>query len=72
MAKNDIKKRFGKRIRDLRKQQGLSQEGLADAIGIHRTYIGAVERGEQNISIENIERIAKELNVSLSDLFKRL
>jgi len=67
-----IRKAFGKRVRYLRKAKGLSQEALADNAGLHRTYIGSVERGEQNISIDNIQRIAKALKVKLSVLFDEL
>ena len=55
---------FGRRVRVLRQEQGLSQEALADLVGIHRTYIGSVERGERNISLDNINAIADTLGVS--------
>ena len=64
-----IRKAFGKRVRELRKQQSYSQEQLADKAGLHRTYLGSIERGEQNVSIDNIAKIAKALRVSLSQLF---
>jgi len=67
---NTLRKKFGMRVRDLRKQLGLSQEELGFKSNIHRTYIGAVERGEQNVSLDNIGRIAKHLKVTLSELFK--
>jgi transcriptional regulator with XRE-family HTH domain len=65
----NIKIKFGNRVRILRKEKGLSQEALADRCGIHRTYIGGIERGERNVSLENIEKIAKALGVSISSLF---
>lgn len=65
-----LRTKFGNRVRELRKQLGLSQEELGFKSNIHRTYIGAVERGEQNVSLDNIGRIAKHLKVSLSELFK--
>lgn len=68
----DIRYSFGQRVRDLRERQGLSQEDLGMKAKIHRTYIGSVERGEQNVSIINIERIARALGVSLQELFRRL
>lgn len=66
---NDIRMVFGHRVRSLRKHQGLSQEQLALRCGLDRTYVGAVERGERNISILNIEKIAHALDVPLKDLF---
>jgi transcriptional regulator with XRE-family HTH domain len=59
MAGNSILKAFGRRVRELRLERGYSQEPFADAIGLHRTYIGAIERGEQNVSLNHIARIAK-------------
>lgn len=59
---------LGKRIRQIRKEQGYSQESLAEAVGLHRTYIGAIERGEQNVSIDNITKIARKLKVKVSSL----
>lgn len=64
----DIKKQVGERIRNLRKEQGLSQEDLGAKADLHYTYIGAVERGEKNCSITMLSRIAKGLNVELVDL----
>jgi transcriptional regulator with XRE-family HTH domain len=68
---DDIRIRFGARIRHLRNDRGWSQEELADRAALHRTYIGSVERGEQNISLVNIERLAATLGVSLAQLFAR-
>ena len=62
---------FGKRVRECRKTRGYSQEQLADKAGLHRTYIGSIERGEQNISIDNIEKIAKALRVTVPSLFTK-
>jgi transcriptional regulator with XRE-family HTH domain len=61
--------RFGMRVRDLRKRAGLSQEALADKAQIHRTYIGGIERGERNVSLKNIYRIADALDVPVASLF---
>ena len=55
-------------IRRLRSAHGLSQESFADLCGLHRTYMGAVERGEKNISLENIEKIARRLGLSTGEL----
>jgi transcriptional regulator with XRE-family HTH domain len=64
-----IERRFGRRIRELRERAGWSQEGFAEACGLHRTYIGGIERGERNVSLVNIERIAIALGVPIADLF---
>ncbi|MGW9133774.1 helix-turn-helix domain-containing protein [Streptomyces sp. NPDC055681] len=60
--------KFGRRMRELREAAGLSQEALADLAHLHRTYIGSVERGERNVSLVNITRIAQALGVSSSAL----
>jgi transcriptional regulator with XRE-family HTH domain len=65
-----IEKKFGRLVRDLRGRAGYSQEELADIAGIHRTYLGGIERGERNPSLKNIERIANALKVSIDELFK--
>jgi transcriptional regulator with XRE-family HTH domain len=62
-------RRFGERLRELRKQKGLSQEALALACDLDRTYIGGVERGERNISLLNIQRVADALGISVRELF---
>jgi transcriptional regulator with XRE-family HTH domain len=67
MAQN-IRKVFGQRVRKLRKQRGISQEKLAHKVGVHRTYMGFIERGERNPTLTNIEKIAKVLRVSIRDL----
>jgi transcriptional regulator with XRE-family HTH domain len=59
---------FGKRVREERLKRGFSQEKFAELVGVHRTYIGMVERGEKNITIENIEKIAKALGISIDKL----
>ena len=60
---------FGKRVADLRKQIGITQEEFAFNCGINRTYIGEIERGEKNISLDYISKIANGLNIKLKDLF---
>jgi len=64
-----IEKRFGERVRELRQAKGLSQEELAFKSGVHRTYLGGIERGERNPSLKNISAIAEALGVQLSELF---
>ncbi|WP_312801950.1 helix-turn-helix domain-containing protein [Corynebacterium variabile] len=59
---------FGSRVRDRRRGRGLSQEGLAERSGLHRTYIGSVERGERNISLVNILVLADALGVDAGEL----
>ncbi len=59
---------FAKNTKSIRRELGISQESLASICGLHRTYIGAIERGERNVSIKNIEKIADGLNVSASSL----
>jgi len=68
--KKEILAKFGNRVRKERMRLGLSQEGLAAKAGVHRTYIGMIERAEKNITLENIEKIAKAFNLKLSDFFK--
>lgn len=69
MALADIKILFGNRVRELRRQRGWSQEYFAQVINLDRSYMGGVERGERNVSLENIALIAAGLGVSLSVLF---
>lgn len=65
----DIMVRFGQAVRKIRRDQGISQEELAERCGLHRTYISDIELGKRNVSLENIERIATSLNKSLVELF---
>lgn len=67
---SNILKKFGKSVKEERVKMSLSQEELADRAGVHRTYIGMIERAEKNITLENIEKIAKGLNVPISELLK--
>ena len=69
---SNIAKILGQRIRNYRTAKGLSQEKLAELSGCHHTYIGQIERGEKNATIESIEKIAAALNVSLSALFEKI
>lgn len=71
MDEPDVKVLFGRRVRELRKSRGWSQEAFALHVGLDRSYIGGVERGERNIGLENICLIAASLGVSPSNLFER-
>lgn len=62
--------KFGERVKLERQKQNLSQEELASRAGVHRTYIGMIERAEKNITLENIEKIAKALKLSVSEILK--
>lgn len=68
-SNSEILIKFGKRVRELRKKEGLSQEELAHKANLHRTYIGMIERAEKNITLSNIAKIANALDTSLSKLF---
>ena len=69
---SDIAKIIGQRIRNYRTQKGLSQENLAELAGYHPTYIGQLERGEKNATLESVEKIASAMDISLSELFDKL
>jgi transcriptional regulator with XRE-family HTH domain len=68
----NIKIKFGNRLRELRLEKGLSQEEFSYIADLHRTYIGMIERAEKNISLVNIEKIAKALDMTIKDLFNNL
>ena len=68
----DIRVRFGRAIRRIREEQGITQEEAADRCKLHRTYYSGIERGVRNVSLLNIDKVSKGLKHSLSDLFKRL
>ena len=72
VQKRDILERFGERVRQLRKKQGYSQETFAHECGLDRTYIGGIERGERNVALRNIDRLARTLGVSAAELMKGL
>lgn len=67
--KREILIKFGKKVREERAMLGLSQEGLAGRAGVHRTYIGMIERAEKNITLENIQKVCKALNLKIGDFF---
>jgi len=65
----NVRIRFGKAVRKRRHKLGVSQEEFADMCGLDRTYIGGIERGERNVALVNVERIAKALKLTLRELF---
>lgn len=67
--KREILVKFGEKVREERHKLGLSQEELAVRAGVHRTYIGMIERAEKNITLENIEKITKALNSKIAAFF---
>lgn len=68
----DIKAKIGSRIRELRHQRELSQEQFANRCDLDRTYIASIEQGRRNVSIVNLEKIARAFGISLSELFESL
>ena len=70
MADGDVKELFGRRVRQLRKEKGVSQEAFAHSIQMDRSYYGSIERGERNVSLENICVIASGLGVPPAELLK--
>lgn len=67
---DDIRLQFGEAVRARRHKLGVSHEEFADICGLDRTYVGGIERGERNVALVNIERIAKAFKLSISELFK--
>jgi transcriptional regulator with XRE-family HTH domain len=67
---DDIRIRFGKALRRRRHKMRVSQEAFADLCGLDRTYLGGIERGERNVALVNIEKIARALRISLNELFR--
>ena len=66
MRKREILVKFGKKVREERKKLGYSQEVLAEKAGVHRTYIGMIERGEKNITLANIQKVSNALKIKIS------
>jgi transcriptional regulator with XRE-family HTH domain len=66
----DLQRALGRNLRAYREERGLSQEAFADVLGVHRTYMGGVERGERNLTLKSVERIAGRLDVDPLDLLK--
>jgi transcriptional regulator with XRE-family HTH domain len=70
-VEGDLQRMFGQNLRAFRLKQGLSQEAFAEVLGVHRTYMGGVERGERNLTLRSVERIADCLEVDPLSLLKR-
>jgi transcriptional regulator with XRE-family HTH domain len=66
----DVRIRFGKKVRQLRRKLGVSQEAFADMCGLDRTYMGGIERGERNLGLVNINKVAAAFRISLAELFR--
>mgnify|MGYP003358712842 CR=1 FL=1 len=68
MAVGDLQKAVGRNLRAYRLERGLSQEALAEVLGVHRTYMGGIERGERNLTLKSVEKIAEKLDVEAREL----
>jgi transcriptional regulator with XRE-family HTH domain len=68
-VEGDLQRRVGRNLRRHRKAAGLSQEDFAEALGVHRTYVGGIERGERNLTLQSVERIAARLGIEPIELF---
>lgn len=66
--KRELLINFGKKVQSIRKEKGMSQENLGEKAGLHRTYIGMIERAEKNITLLNVEKIAQALDIRIQDL----
>lgn len=71
MAVGDLQKVVGRNLRAYRVERGLSQEAFAEVLGVHRTYMGGVERGERNLTLKSVERMASTLRVDPLELMRR-
>lgn len=70
MAQGELQRTVGANLRAWRQARGLSQEAFADVLGVHRTYMGSVERGQRNLTLQTLERIAQELDVDARELLR--
>ncbi|WP_285269212.1 helix-turn-helix domain-containing protein [Kaistella rhinocerotis] len=66
----DIKLRFAAKVKELRAASGMSQEVLANAAGLDRTYLQSIEKGKRNVSLETVEKLAMAFNIEIKDFFK--
>lgn len=66
----ELQRRLGRGLREYRRAKGLSQESFAQLVGIHRTYMGGLERGERNVTLKTVEQLADRLGVDACDLFR--
>jgi transcriptional regulator with XRE-family HTH domain len=71
VEEGDLQRRLGTNLRRLREEQGYSQEAFADVLGYHRTYMGGIERGERNLTLKSVERIAAKLKLDPLTLLSR-
>jgi transcriptional regulator with XRE-family HTH domain len=69
-VEGELQRTLGQNLRDYRKKRGLSQEAFADVLGVHRTYVGGLERGERNVSLKALERYAERLGVDALTLLR--
>ena len=70
MAEGDLQKKVGRNIRSYRQRRGLSQEAFAEVLGVHRTYMGGLERGERNLTLRSLERIAEQMGIEVEELMR--
>lgn len=70
MAVGDLQKTVGRNLRAYRLERGLSQEAFADQLGVHRTYMGGVERGERNLTLKSLEKMAEQIGVEARELLE--
>ena len=70
VAVGDLQKTVGRNLRAYRLKRGLSQEAFADVLGVHRTYMGGVERGERNLTLKSLERLAEQIGVEARELLR--
>ncbi|WP_343283916.1 helix-turn-helix domain-containing protein [Actinomyces oris] len=70
VAVGDLQKTVGRNLRAYRLEKGLSQEAFADQLGVHRTYMGGVERGERNLTLKSLEKMAEQIGVEARELLE--